>query len=174
MKKLVCICALVMLCVFSGAAKDNHKAFNRLCRVAKEVDKIEGVETVKISGLLMSLMKAAAKSETKKEAKESSEKDDDLEMGEEFLKNLSAILMVDYEDAAPEYKAEITRKFVEVLSAFDLIMEANDEEDRARMYGRVDSENGIVEDMVFLDESGGALMAFCGKLSLSEAMSVAD
>ncbi len=178
MKKLVCICALVLLCVLSAGAKDKHQVFNQLCKVAKEVDKIEGVETFKISGLLMTAVKAAAKSEMKKEAKKeksSKEDDEDLEMSAEMLKNLSAMLMVDFSDASEADKAEIVRRFDAVLAdSTDLIMEADDEGERTRMYGRVDEQNGTVEDMVLYSPTDGTLMALCGKLELAEAMNMAN
>ncbi len=173
MKKLVCICALAVLCVLSAAARDNYQVFSQLCKAAKEADRIEGVESVKIGGLLMKLAKAAAMNEAKME-KSAKEDDDDLEMSAEMLKNLSAILMVDYEEASARDKAEITRRFEEILSGHDLIMEANDEGERVRMYGKVDEQNGTVEDMVFFEAADGALVAFCGKMALAEAMNMAN
>ncbi len=168
MKRTVCICALVLLCVFSAAAKDKHQTFNQLCKVAKQVDKIEGVESFKIGGLLMTAFKAMAKAEMK------SEDDDDSALSAEALKNLSAMLMVDFSEASERNRTDIANRFSAVLEEdADLIMEAYDEGEQVRMYGKVDEEKGIVEDMVIFC-SDGSLMAFCGKLAFSEAMSIAN
>lgn len=156
---------LLLLPIAGFAQKDATSA--AIDKIMKEADAYSGkpgFEVLSLGpaelGLTRSLAKLAARLDE--------DDDEDLEEALILLDGLKKILIVDYEDASARDKDSFNRKIRKILDPLDLLMEAKDEGETVKIYGK-SSENGEeIRNFVLFCPEDGDLICIKGNLSLKD------
>lgn len=151
MKKALLTLALLAATLFTAWAGKPEK----LERLAKQYKNEDGFEMVSMGRLGMSLFRGVVSL--------SGDLDDEDREALKLFTGLNKLIVIDFEDIPAAKKEAFAAKVERILSGMELILEAKDEGDFARIYG-IDNGNKIRDCVLY--SSDGTLIVTRGSLSL--------
>ena len=117
-----------------------------------------GVEVVDLGSVALSLLRGTVRMGTE---------DNDDRIALELLKGIKHMTIVDFDEAAPETKAEFTRKIRKIMSGEPLLMEATDDGERVSIWGVASNDGEILQDIILL-AGNDALISLSGTIRLDQ------
>lgn len=147
------IATLMALISLSGAAQTQGQDIKKeLDELVKSYEKQAGFKAVSAGKFMMSLARAAARSESKEAS--------------EAIKNIDNMLIVSFEGMSPENKAAVAAKLEAVLGKTELLMEAQEKEETVRIYGRTHEQK--IYDLMIYTPGMYALVCLFGSLDVAD------
>lgn len=162
MKKIFAVIALLFVGSMCLWAKNDIASLGKL---AENYRGKEGFEVVHVSGIPFGLLRTLAAF---------ADADDQTEQALKSLKGIKSMLVVDYEDASLKLKQEFNTKAEKILSGMEMLMDAEDDGERVRMYGIVSEDGKTLSDYVIFCPDDGTLVCFSGKINMEEMMELAQ
>lgn len=174
MKRIVVLCALMLvtgLCLCGKNVKDSSMD---IVKIAKSYRNKPGFEVVNLGPMSIALMKMAVKAEARYDD------EDDIEDREEALNEIDILggvrrlLVVDYEDASYADKTSFNEKLLKCLEGCELLLSTIDEGEETKIYGRVLEDGVTLKDLIVYEPQEGSLVYMEGKIDIHKAMSLAE
>ena len=148
MKKILfTLCLALSLSTMAWAGNRNTE----LRSLVSSYKGTEGFDIVNVRGPMMSLLRAAARSEAD---------DPEDRAALDLLSKLKSITVVDFSEAAPQRREAFLQKARKILSRDEVLLEARDGEDHVCIYGVVSDKR--IQDIVILADD--ALISFRGSI----------
>lgn len=166
MKRFLLI--LSVLLSFQACAGTTGKtvANPKMATVISECRQYDGVEAIRLgrfgTSALRSVIRVAGKG------------DSDIKDALCLMKGIRGVSLMDYDDCSSEDKAEITRIIERALSDSEVLLEASDEGDKIKIYGKVDDNGDLVRDFVLYSSSDCALICINGAISMETVSRIAS
>lgn len=153
MKKFIAI--LMLAVIITGTvcpqtqAKKNESC-NTVMTLMERYDDEEGVEYIRISGLLLGIAKMAARGENEGE----------------ILRHLDSMAVFSAENADAGIREQFFGELHTLMAGYEKAVEVNDSgEDMTIWFKYMDKDN--ISEMIIFTESEGAVIVMCGNLPLS-------
>lgn len=162
---IILFLCLLMAGTSEAQAKKSSKSF--LQSLAAEYEGVEGVEVLDLGSFSTSMIKMLAKLEG-----ESPDEDDMESLA--LMDGVKGMLILDYEDAAPQIRDEISGKLTRHFENVEPIMEARDDGDIVFIFGTIDNRNENVKDLIIFTPSDCALICLFGSIPMNAVADIAD
>lgn len=154
---IAALTTLVSAC--AGTAASGNTALDNLVNEFKDKG---GIEVVAMGPTALSLVKSAAVI--------AGDLDKEDRQAVKLFKGIKRLVVVDFEDMNFGPKQEFTAKLDELLGTMSLILEAKDDGDTVRIYGKEDGD--LINDcIIYADE---ALIYVSGGVNMNEVNALID
>ena len=159
MKKFI-FAIMVALMLPLGNADARKRDMSDLTSLIKEYKNYDSFDCVSVGGVLLSLMRSMVKSEAAG--------DPDAMAALSLLKGINHITVADFDGCPRDIKDSFVSRATVILESFDMLMEAKDSESSVVIYGTMNQNADVLNNVIVYAPQDCALICIEGKVPMKD------